>query len=411
MLNRQHGVGPVPTLGESLQEAGYRTAAINANGLLSGPQFRHGFDEVRLVGGYTFFKRSFFLQEILSGQHHWYGMQMAATLDLHKETASNLRNQARSWLEKNNHSPFFLYLQLVDPHWPYYDRDNGFAAEAARPGLTPLSHVDLLKPGRSKLKDPAKIAASPRVKEMVARYDDEIRSVDSAIVDLMHDLETLQLAPSTLVIITADHGEEFFEHGGFSHGHDLYEEQIHVPLLFLWPTKNPTGLHRTRPLPRVDTPASLIDLYPTVLDYLGVLGPLGPERTSNQSGQPNSPALRGRSLRPIIEGQASPAPRPVTSETPVLFPNKPFIRTHREGRFKVRLQSLIGKETGVQVFDLSKDPFERHPVADDSPSVIDIIARAKKRTSAPSPAPSDALESAPELDAGLEELRALGYIE
>ena len=96
-----------------------------------------------------------------------------------------------------------------------------------------------------------------------ALYDGEIAFTDRAIGDLVAGLRERGLLGKTLVVLTGDHGEEFFEHQGFGHGHSLFGEVIRVPLLFSCPGAVPKG-------GRVNRQVRTIDIMPTVLDLLGV---------------------------------------------------------------------------------------------------------------------------------------------
>jgi arylsulfatase A-like enzyme len=132
-------------------------------------------------------------------------------------------------------APYFLYLHYMDPHAPYL---------AQRPWY---------RPGTDELR------------EQVARYDSEIRFVDEHLRELAADLSWDEDA---LVIVTADHGEEFLEHGQTGHGKTLYNEVLRVPLLF-W--SRALRLPPARPQRTVST----LDILPTLAAMLGVPPPPG----------------------------------------------------------------------------------------------------------------------------------------
>lgn len=163
--------------------------------------------------------------------------------------------KAKSWIRDNQDDPFFLLLHYKDPHEPCY------------PGLkASLKHgIDSIRVNMRSMmchatRKPGKIDLSERdIQMLIDLYDEEIRIVDRSIGDLLNTLRELGLLDDTYVIITGDHGQQFMEHGEFGHGLELYNEVLNVPLLIFGP-----NIKRER----VDTPVSLIDLPPTVLDFL-----------------------------------------------------------------------------------------------------------------------------------------------
>ena len=95
-----------------------------------------------------------------------------------------------------------------------------------------------------------------------ALYDGEISYFDSEFAGFTTFLDETGIADDSLIIFTSDHGEEFHEHGGYEHGHSLYDEVIHVPLMIKG-KDFPRGVVEGRTV-------STIDIYPTILDYLGI---------------------------------------------------------------------------------------------------------------------------------------------
>jgi arylsulfatase A-like enzyme len=162
------------------------------------------------------------------------------------------------------------------------------------------------------------------------RYDSELLATDRAIGRLVRSAEQ-RLKKPLIIVVTADHGEEFHEHGGVYHGSSLYQEQVHVPLIFVVPGLPPA--HRVAPV-------ESIDITPTLLALLGV------ER---------APSMRGVDLRPAFLGRASE--RPVFSavihkKMAVSWPHK-LVADLRFGSF--------------ELYDLAHDPGERDNRADRDP--------------------------------------------
>lgn len=163
--------------------------------------------------------------------------------------------------------PFFIYLHFLAPHVPYKPhRDGPFPPLAGRyADRDGFTDADLAR---------CRSAPAPELlAELRQLYRGEVFYADQQIGNVLAALHGLGLSETTVVVATADHGEEFGEHGGLEHGHSLYPEIVRVPLILAGPS-----IPRGRVSLRV---ASLIDILPTVLD----LADLSPE-----------PNLPGRSL-------------------------------------------------------------------------------------------------------------------
>ena len=247
----------VPILPQFLRREGYRTAAIAANVQVSAQfGFAKGFDSHDI--GTTYLQ--------------WTGVKMALSRlglvpfdDIYpRYDAGELTDRALDWLDRHGvEEPFFLYLHYADPHAPYRppadaDRWREFAPPAAlgvaEPPPTPTWFGRPLTPAE--------------VQAMVARYDAEIAFFDAEVARLFEYLEERDAWRETLIIVTADHGEEFLDHGGWTHASSLYNEQIHVPLIIKYPESMAAGSGK-----RVDHEASLVDIVPTIQEVLGAAWP------------------------------------------------------------------------------------------------------------------------------------------
>jgi arylsulfatase A-like enzyme len=189
---------------------------------------------------------------------------------------------ALGWLDANKDVPFFEFVHYFDPHLDYsppapYDTlfdpgyqgrlGNVFDREAYQHHESDLAREN----------DPAVAADWDHIR---ALYDGEIAFTDQAVGDLIKGLDERGLRDNTLIVFLSDHGEEFFEHKGFEHGHTLYDELIRVPLIFSLPGTLPENT-------RVARQVRMIDVVPTILDVLGI-------RATTH--------LEGVSLRPLITG-------------------------------------------------------------------------------------------------------------
>lgn len=212
----------ITTLGETMKESGYATY-MAADNLNIGPKEN--------------FTQGF-------DRHATFMYKGAETINATvKEWADEIKQQDR----------YFLYLHYMDPHMPNHEQAPWFEES-----------------GDDK-------------KDTLSRYDSEIAYTDQKIEELARLFEWDK---NTLVVFTADHGEEFWEHGRKGHGYSLYREVLQVPLFFYYPG----GGFKAR---RVSDNVSLIDILPTLRDFLGL---------------PADPAHEGISLLPTLNGNNNAIP-------------------------------------------------------------------------------------------------------
>ena len=169
--------------------------------------------------------------------------------------AEEINERALEWLSKQD-GPVFLWNHYMDVHGPYEPPEeyrNKFGDESA-PARDPQK---LYK--RAAVTEPERITDEER-REMVDRYDEEICYVDACIREFLSALENRGALRNSLVIITADHGDAFGEHGRYGHPRYLYDELVHVPMIVADPRM---------PESTVEAPVSTLDVVPTVLDFVG----------------------------------------------------------------------------------------------------------------------------------------------
>jgi len=244
--------------------------------------------------------------------------------DLYNETAAPKHSdaagvfpKAMSWLSEHSDRTFFLFVHTYEAHEPYTS-DHFVDREA--------------------------IAPEDETARRIARYDGDVREADSWLGRLTSRLEELGLAENTLLIVTSDHGEDLVGRPGprLGHGHSLYDEVLRVPLLLLGP-RVPAGK-------RVDAQVRLIDILPTVVDYVGL-------RSSRQ--------LQGLTLRPLVEGHRKTG-FPAPSEAPCYGPDRKSVRSES---FKYIRRVAYGylwtpESHGMaltpleELYDLGRDPDE-----------------------------------------------------
>ena len=219
----------IPTLASILESHGYNTMAVSSNGWVS--------REFGLGRGFDSFT-------VLDSKQP----------DLVTVDASEVNATVLPKIHLFTKQPFFLYVHYTDPHSPYRPSVTWDGKPIPAALRKSLSTDDL---------DSTNAVARPqeKVQEAIDLYDGEIRQTDNALADLFAALKKSLLLKNTLIIITADHGEELQDHGRFGHGQTLLNEVTRVPLIISGP-----GI----PAGRREGQASLMDIAPTVLDYLNI---------------------------------------------------------------------------------------------------------------------------------------------
>jgi arylsulfatase len=249
-----------------------------------------------------------------------------------KWDATRISRAAMEWIDSRGDERWALYLHYLDTHTPYgvpEPHASRFVDPSYRGSIgRRFPDIEGAKAGRYGPADRAHV---------VDLYDGAIAYVDAEIGRILDGLRARGRLDRTLVVVTADHGEEFWDHGSFFHGGSLYDEQLHVPLLMRLPGGEPRGV-------TVDAQVPTLDVLPTIADVLGV---------------PTESGVEGRSLMPLVRGEES-ADRPVFARASnVLFIQRHALRT---GSHKL-IETL--HPHALQLFDLVRDPEERHDLAGD----------------------------------------------
>jgi arylsulfatase len=256
-------------------------------------------------------------------------------------------------LDAAEREPFFLYVHTVDPHFPYR--------------APPPFDASFPRPGRRELRSPdPEVAARARLARVVANYDAEIRFNDHEFGRLLDFLDARGLYRDALVVFTADHGEELRDHGELGHGFGLFEEVVQVPLL----VKLPGNAHAGRV---VRTPASLLDVVPTILRAVGS------EPAAGVEGVDLLELLRA-------EDAGEPISRPLFLDLDVVG-----IAAHHtlaagvvSGAYK--LLELREPRADLLLFDLARDPGERQNAAPETPALAEhlrgLLAEQRSRSEA-----------------------------
>jgi arylsulfatase A-like enzyme len=176
-----------------------------------------------------------------------------------QSSASTQAEKILTCLEKYPNRNVLLFLHMIDPHTPYIEekRFRGRFTESTPKGLKKR----LI--GQKVVKRALKNAKTEKQRNDIQqylrdRYDQNILAVDEAFGAVLQ-----KVGSEATVVVTSDHGEEFFEHGEYEHGRTLYDELVHVPLLIRTPTLTPG---------RITSPVTLMDIVPTLLPLVGLEG-------------------------------------------------------------------------------------------------------------------------------------------
>ena len=266
----------------------------------------------------------------------------AKSLDMLRRfpAADVIVDQARTWLASVGENPFFLWLHFMDPHSPYYPTENGLEIFGEN-GLT-ASRARYLNSYWNRFDIGGRRLRRHR-DEVVEMYDAGVRWVDAQMARLVEALRRFKQWENCIFAFTADHGEEFLEHGRRYHAPSLVESLIHVPLVIRVPGAEKRLVS--------NTPFSLLHLGPTLLAAAGV--PLPAEF----QGQSQWHHLRDRTARiaPAISECVAGCTNPFRSEQRC----GARLLTVRDARYKL----LLNFDTKTDyLFDLEADPQEQSPL-------------------------------------------------
>ena len=358
-LSRKSLENQFVTLPEILKEHGYYTIAFTGGGYLSEPfGFSQGFDSFNA-----------FNPPIING--------IIPPETIHTDIKRVVKG-AISWLLKTKEKKkFFLFIHSYEPHSPYFppsQYDYFFDGKYKGPITGDIWHDIGIIPG--KLESRFKALPQKDLRRLISLYDAEIRYMDDQIGKLLKTLKYLNLYDKSLIIFTSDHGEEFFDHGAWEHGHSLYNELLHVPLIIKLPYSSKKEIETC-------TIARLIDITPTILHVLGI------KKEYFFQGQS---LLRSKEKRP---GYAQSYPQP-------------NLMAVQENNLKLII-NLNNKE--MELYDLQSDPAETKNIVSEKHFLTHNLIRYLSRY--PLPTFSSDKLSPDEFKFSLslkEKLRSLGYL-
>jgi arylsulfatase A-like enzyme len=336
----------LPTLAEELTRAGYRTFAVTANGHLSEAHgFARGFARYDCVGFHV--------------------------------PAENVNRRLEQWRAEIDSSPapVFVWIHYFDPHYDYLRREPWFRRYRPDASATDLAAIRAIKLSWPLL-PPEMLAAPERVLgTAVGLYDSEIGYWDEYFHRLLAGFPRLARAAR---VVTADHGEEFMDHGEVHHGNNLHRETMGIPLVVAGP-----GFERAG---RCDALVSLLDVPVTLLAWAGAAAP---------------PGWQGRPLQEAVA--SSPGERVVTGFLDEVVANQ----QSRAVLWKLIRDAVSGES---RLYDLAADPRETRDLAAQEPTEVarltTLLAEVTAALPPPPSPPGEVLVSAEEQ----ERLHALGYL-
>jgi arylsulfatase A-like enzyme len=296
-----------------------------------------------------------------------------------------------SWLEAGRDHRDFLFLHTFEIHDPYTDTRFTSGLPGGRIESDFGNHFASSDFWANR------DTTSEEKAYAEALYDGDIAFVDERLGVIFAELEQRDLLENCIIMITSDHGEQFWEHGSWRHGSTVYDHQLLVPLIMYLPEalREQLGM---KPGKVIEQQVQLVDLVPTILDLVGV---------------ESAYELQGVSLRALLEGESTPPRRAFAEHTNVRTYERKAFRTEK---YKVVYSFPKKKGTEMEplyeLYDLQADPLELNNIADQYPEFVQAQVEEMKilRRGVPA-APLE--EEVPEgLDPDLvERLKALGYVD
>jgi len=301
--------------------------------------------------------------------------------------ANETIDAALAYVRDHRTEPTLLFIHLFDPHLDYDPPGNyrNLYTRGRSEPAPPLSLEACLTLQRNDDADPP---SRDDIDYVSGVYLGEVAFTDAHIGRFLQEFETLGLYDDATIIVTSDHGEEFWEHGGFEHGHTLHDELVRVPLIIKFPAYVSLSRHVVPEQVRV------LDVMPTVFDLHDIVPP---------------ESFIGRSLLPLARGGDN-VERVAFSES-VLYGTR--MVSWRTSRYKYIHDIEAGEHALGQLYDCIEDPAERNDLRVALPDVAEAMRSdcmefylgmlAHARTMSP----LEPIDMSPE---EIDKLRSLGYI-
>lgn len=249
----------------------------------------------------------------------------------HENATQELFEKAYDAIESSD-KPWFTYTHVLRPHSPYLAPEP-FGKLFMTDDMGDVASIDLENDILHGTMEEFNHDFSPE-SYMRASYDGNLAYVDHLVGRFLERLANLGVLKETVVVIASDHGEEFLQHGSYSHGIRLYDELLHVPLIVWAPSI--TGVERNV----VDVPVAMVDLHPTLVELFSLDGSDGTD---------------GTSLMPFLRGESRPRVENIFAQNVAGF----RVSVESDNVKMIASLQLQSREiTNIEVFNLEEDPGE-----------------------------------------------------
>jgi len=317
------------TLAEVMSDNGYMTAGfVDSAWCYPSRGYAQGFSEYRLLQDFRLEPRFLFSRA--------WQLVAAMVRPENRLPAERVSELAINWLRDRPEGPFFLWVHFYDPHLPYYPQPRYPAT--VEPG--PMTWKLALQASPTDIRSGFFGIDEKDRRFLRQRYEGEVRYTEDQVGRLIEELKDLGIYNRAVIAFASDHGEEFWEHGGFEHGHSFHSEILHVPMIVKLPANQASSA-------RVESWVSVKDLGATILNAAGI-----------------SSDFPGRSLLQCLSGPACGA-------------------SSIEDLFWMSEKTLYGTEIGavgdmgghkailhgdgtISCYDLATDPDESGPLPEES---------------------------------------------
>lgn len=297
---------PLTTIAEAFKKAGYKTGGYCANGYVSD---RWNFDQGFAKGDFRNFIRE-------GGANN----------------AKAIVKAAKGFIDANKDKPFYLYLGTSDPHVTYRAHKEFIGKYDTGPAYTGRYMKNLSGEELGKIKGQKSPPGERDRKRIEALYENEIAFNDKHFGELVAHLKAAGIYDDTMIIVSSDHGDEFWEHGSAGHGHNLHQELINVPLMIRFP-----GALKGK---RAEFGTDGVDLLPTLMTVLG---------------QAHPDDVQGQDVLPLVAAEGAVYPRAT-------------VASMGTGSYALQVgpaKVIMRSERSITAYDTKADPAEKSDVFGD----------------------------------------------
>jgi arylsulfatase A-like enzyme len=350
------------TLGEALAERGYLTAGFVANTYYCGNElglargFAHYEDYV--VSPQELLISSTFVR-VLANSHttrHLVGYED----NIPRRTATAITDQFLRWQSSTGDRPFFAFLNFFDAHETYLPP----APFAGRFGPGPtMGSPEVIQDVRRSLRRDWPQRSREDIQGELNMYDGAIAYLDDQLNRLLVELRVRGKLDNTIVIITADHGEQFGEHQLFLHGNSLYQPLLHVPLVIRFPGRVPAGI-------RVASRVTLRDLAATIIDFAGL---------KNDTGLPGESLARYWPGTSVADGADAAIAEVREAEwAKQVAPSYPVAKGNMESISDDRFHYIKNGDGSEELYAIADDRDERNDLSQrlENAAVLELYRKA-----------------------------------